>query len=295
MKLIITMPAYNEGKTIGGVVKDIKSVMDKKSFNYEILVLNDGSTDNTANAAKTAGAIVYSHQTNKGLAKSFNSEIKYCLERKADIIIHTDADGQYLAKDILKLINKCKEGYDFVLGSRFLGVIEYMPWLKRIGNKAFSKVISYITKTNVSDGQSGFRLFSKEIAKNINIISNYTYTQEQVLKVLLDGKYKYAEVPVYFAKRADKSRLMKNPFHYAAKALINLLRVYRDYEPLKFFCSIGLLSLLIGFISGFYLIYLHITTGIIGHIPMIIFTALTIITGLQIILFGFLADMFKKI
>ncbi len=118
-KIIITMPAYNEGKTIAGVIKDIKEVMDKDGFKYEILVLNDGSTDNTAKLAKNAGAVVYNHQTNKGLAKSFNSEIKYCLERKADIIIHTDADGQYLAKDMLKLIDKYKEGYDFVLGSRF--------------------------------------------------------------------------------------------------------------------------------------------------------------------------------
>lgn len=293
MNLIITIPAYNEANTIRKVIDDINKVMKSTRYKYKIIVVDDGSKDNTYEVSKNAGALVYRHDQNLGLAQTFRTEMQRALENNADIIVHTDADSQYLASDIPKLIEYVEKGYDLVLGSRFLGTIEYMPWLKRLGNTAFSKVISKICNRRITDAQTGFRSFKKDLAKNIQITSTYTYTQEQLIRAVKKG-YKIIEVPVFFAKRRDKSRLMKNPFHYAMKASVNLLRVYRDYEPLKFFCSIGIASLSLGMLLGIYLLYIHITTGITGHIPMIIFTALTIITGLQIILFGFLADMLKK-
>jgi|SRR3989344_3089272 len=294
MNIIITIPAYNESNTIKKVLDDINKVMKTTKYKYKIMVVDDGSSDNTSEIAKSSGATVYKHSHNLGLAQTFKTELKKALEFSPDAIVHFDADGQYLAADIPKLLEYIEKGYDLVLGSRFLGKIEYMPLIKKLGNKAFSKIISKICNKRVTDSQTGFRCFTKDIAKNIEITSTYTYTQEQLIRALKKG-YKVIEVPVYFAKRKDKSRLMKNPFHYAAKALINLIRVYRDYEPLKFFCSIGLLLMSIGFIFGIYLIYLHFTTGITGHIPLIIFTTLTLIVGLQIVSFGFLADMLKKI
>ena len=104
MKLIITIPAYNEEKTIGNMVTNIKMAMNKTKYNYKILVVNDGSTDKTEAAAKQSGAVVYSHPRNYGLAETFKTEIEKCLELKAGIIVHTDADGQYLAEEIPKLI-----------------------------------------------------------------------------------------------------------------------------------------------------------------------------------------------
>src|SRR3989338_1820905 len=100
MKVVITIPAYNEEKTIGPVIKDIFSVMKSTRYSFEVLVVNDGSTDNTVLVAKKAGALVVSHSRNMGLASAFRTEVKECLKRNADIIVHTDADGQYLAKDI---------------------------------------------------------------------------------------------------------------------------------------------------------------------------------------------------
>ena len=94
MLTCITIPAYNEEKTLGKVITDIKNVMNKTRYNYKILIVDDGSTDNTVKTAKQAGAIVYSHPRNYGLAEAFRTEIKKCLELKADIIVHTDEDGQ---------------------------------------------------------------------------------------------------------------------------------------------------------------------------------------------------------
>ncbi len=292
-KIIITIPAYNEEKTISNIISDIHKAL-KEEFNYKIIVVDDGSKDNTVNVAKDAGATVFSSPINYGLAETFRREMKKALELNADIIVHIDADGQYLASEIPKLVIPIIEKKaDLVLGSRFKGKIESMPLLKRAGNKAFSKVISNITKLKISDGQTGFRAFTKEVAQNINIISNHTYTQEQILKGARQ-KYRILEVPVYFAKRSGKSRLIKNPFEYAIRAWINIIRIYRDYEPLRFFGRIGMFLLLVTFIIGIYFVYLHFTEGIQGHLGLFLSTILLFFSGLQIIIFGLLADMNKK-
>jgi len=229
-KVVITIPAYNEEKTIGKVVQNIRNVMDqtKYCFNYFILVVNDGSIDKTAERASESGAFVYSHTRNYGLAQTFRTEMKLCLEIDADIIVHTDADGQYKAEEIPFLINEVENGFDLVLGSRFKGKIESMSWLKRFGNIVFSMVISVLSLKKVSDGQTGFRAFNKNIAQNIPIISNHTYTQEQIIRTSKKG-YSIKEFPIYFAKRSDGvSRLMKNPLEYAKRAWENIFKVLKN-------------------------------------------------------------------
>ena len=289
MKIVVTIPAYNEAKSIGNLVKEIKDVMGSGRYNHNILVVDDGSTDKTAEIAKKSGAIVYSHPKNYGLAETFKTEIKKCLELKADVIVHIDADGQYLPKEIPKLLKEIKNGYDLVLGSRFNGKIEHMPLIKKIGNIAFSKAVSQITRFKITDAQTGFRAFTKEIAQ-LPIISNHTYTQEQVIRAVKQ-KFRIKEVPIYFAKRDGKSKLIRNPFEYAAKAWINIIRIYRDFEPLKFFGIIGSIIFLIGFVTGLYLLYLHFTSGIVGHFALIMLDVLILSIGFQVIIFGFLADM----
>lgn len=293
MKIIVTIPAYNEEKKIGKVVGEINDVMKSKRYNYKIIVVNDGSIDKTEDLAKKAGAIVYSHPMRYGLAETFRTEIKKCLELKADVIVHIDADGQYSPEDIPKMIKEIKNGYDLVLGNRFEGGIQDMPLLKKVGNKAFSKAISHIIRFKIRDAQTGFRAFTKEIAEKIPITSTHTYTQEQIIRAVKE-KFKIKEIPTYFYKRKGKSKLLKNPFEYAIKAWINILRIYRDYEPLSFFGRIGSFFLLIGFFIGLWFLYLHLTTGIKGHLGLLILMIVSIIVGVQIVIFGFLADMNKK-
>jgi len=293
MKVVITIPTFNEEKTVGKVLKLIKEVMSKTSYSYQILVVDDGSEDDTVKVARQAGAIVYSHPKNYGLAETFKTEIAKSLELKADVVVHIDADMQYQPKEIPKLLDEIKKGYDLVLGSRFKGKIEYMPWIKRFGNIAFSKVVSQITKLQISDAQTGFRAFTRKVAEGIPITSNHTYTQEQIIRAVKQ-KLKIKEVPIYFAKRNGKSRLIPNPFSYAIRAWINIIRTYRDYEPLKFFGIIGSLIFGLGFLIGLYLVYLHFTTGIVGHFALMMLDILILSIGLQIIIFGFIADMKRE-
>ncbi|MBN1157007.1 glycosyltransferase family 2 protein [Candidatus Woesearchaeota archaeon] len=291
-KIIISIPAYNEERTIGAVIREIDDAL-KKGHDYQILVVDDGSTDSTAAVAKKAGAIVFSHQTNQGLAETFRTELQKCLELNAGVIVHIDADRQYVAKEIPKLLRKIDEGYDLVLGSRFKGKIESMSLIKRIGNMAFSKLVSNITRVMISDAQTGFRAFTKDVAEKVKVMSTHTYTQEQIIRAVRQ-KFRIAEVPIYFRKRRDKSRLMSSPFEYALKAWINLVRIYRDYEPLKFFSYIGLVFFLTGFALGTWILYSLLTTGTVGALPRVMLTVLLISVAVQIWLFGLLADMFRK-
>jgi len=292
MKVIITIPAFNEEKTLPTVLNEINAVMTKTNYNYQVLVLNDGSTDKTIEVAKKHKAIVISNKRNQGLAITFQHEIKECLNLGADIIIHTDADGQYPPEYIPKLIEKVKEGYDLVLGSRFINNKYSGSFAKKIGNKVFSRVISSLTRTKITDSTTGFRAFTKEVAEEINFINTFTYTQEQIIKAAKQ-KFKIVEIPIT-TRETRESRLFKSPLQYALKAWINIFRIYRDYDPLKFFGIIGSLFVILGAALGILILVSVINYGTVGGIPRVILSALFITTGVQILLYGLLADMLKK-
>jgi len=293
MKVVVTIPAYNEEKSIGEVIKKIKEVMQSNKYNFKILVVDDGSRDRTKEVARENEAIVFSHPVNMGLAETFRTEIEKCLELKVDIIVHIDADNQYRAEEIPLLIKGIEDGYDLVLGSRFKGKIEYMPFLKRLGNKAFSRVISKIIRKRITDCQTGFRAFTSNVAKKVRISSTHTYTQEQIIRAIRE-KFKIKEVPVHFDTRNGKSRLLKHPFEYAIKAWINIFRIYRDYQPLKFFGAFGLSFLGLGLLLVLYALILTFLAGRLMNLGTLIIGVLFILTGVQISLFGFLADMRRE-
>jgi glycosyltransferase involved in cell wall biosynthesis len=288
MKIVVTIPAYNEEKDISRVIKDIKSNVKEK---VTVLVVDDGSNDNTVKAAKKAGAIVVSNKRNIGLVGTFKREMEECLKLKADIIVHTDADGQYPAKFIPLLIKKVKSGSDLVLGTRFDKGSYSGSMMKKIGNKLFAKVFSNMLHMKITDTTTGFRAFTPEVAR-LPLINRFTYTQEQLIRA---RKYNFEinEIPIV-AESTRESRLFKNSFDYAVKAGINLIRIYRDFEPLKFFGIFGTVIFSTGFLIGIYLVYLHFTSGIVGHFALIVLDILILSIGLQIIIFGFIADMLKK-
>lgn len=292
MNLVVMIPAYNEEKTIGRVIRQIPKKI-KGVSKVKVLVVDDGSTDNTVKVAKKFGVNkVVSHKQNLGLGIAFRTGLDTALEMGADIIVNIDADNQYDAKEIPELIKPILNGNaDIVLGSRFKGWIEDMPFVKRIGNKTFSWLVRRLSSLPISDAQTGFRALTRSAVLAINLFSNYTYTQEMIIQAAYKN-LKIVEVPCSFRKREGKSRLISTVGRYTKNCIAIVLRTYRDYKPLQLFGLIGGLIFVSGLTSGSYVLYHWLTTGLVSpHIPLAILTAILLIFGFQIIVFGLIADM----
>jgi len=283
IKIIVTIPAYKEEESIGNIIREIK-----EKYNYDVLVVDDGSPDNTSEVAELAGAIVVKHYRNLGLAKTFKTEMEHCLKLNADIIIHLDGDNQYNIDDLHKLVSKVKQGYDLVIGSRFLEDNYSGSFSKKIGNKLFAKLFTRLLKTKITDTTTGFRAFTPEVAK-IQLNTKFSYTHEQLIKA--SERFKICEVSIRTNKTRN-SRLFKNPIDYAIKAGVNLFRIYRDYNPLKFFSILSLLFIIPGLAIGSILSYWFIIDGTIhNRVPLAIVCIFLLLLGFQILIFGFIADM----
>ena len=220
MKIVVLLPTLNEENTIGSVIDGIKETVDCR-----IIVVDDASTDSTRKVVLSKKVKLISLKEQVSLSKVFSRGLKEALKLKPDIIVHIDADGQYSPREIPKLIEPIKNSQaDLVLGSRFSGKIEKMSFVKYVGNLFFSALVSLILGEKISDAQTGFRAFTYDLAKNLRISSNYTYTQEMVIRAKRGG-YRIKEVPVFFARRRyGESRLINNPLKYGIRALLDIFR-----------------------------------------------------------------------
>jgi len=294
MKLIITIPAFNEEDTIGKVIEEIPhSIPGIKEI--QILVIDDGSTDRTADVALFYGADkILKHKTNMGLAKTFRDGMNCALEMGADIIVNTDADFQYNGTEIPKLVAPIVEGRaDIVLGNRQIDQLDHMPRGNVWGNKIATQVIRWTTRLPIKDAQTGFRAFSREAALRMNLIGDYTYTQETIIQAA-NKNLKIEQIPVEFRRREGKSRLISSIFRYAQSAGVTVFRSFSAYHPFIIFSGIGLLCIVLGLIIGFKVIIHFILTGMVTpYLPSALLTTVLIIVGCLAILFGLLADMIR--
>lgn len=297
MKLGIIIPALNEEKkiatTISKIPNNIKGIEKTK-----ILVVDDGSTDSTRANALQAGAEVISHRQNKGVGVAFQTGLEWALEQRVDVLVNIDADGQFNPDDIPTIIQPVLDGEtDVVVANRFNnGIPEDMPKGKYVGNKMMSYLISKLSGLKLDDVSSGFRAFNKESMYRLNLIGNFTYTQESILDLATKG-LKIVNVPVqvtYYKSR--KSRVASNLLSYAIKTSMIIFRSFRDYSPLKFFGLIGLLIFLLGAIlDTFTLIHYFQTGGFSPYISVIMAGIYLNTLGLGIIVLGVIADMFDRV
>lgn len=222
-KIVITIPAYNEEESIGAVINEIKKVMKKTNYIYQIMILDDGSADRTQKITEENGVLFFSNGCNMGLAHTFKKEMEICYGLGADIIVHTDADGQYPSKYIPEMIESVINGYDLVLGSRFGKGIYNGSLGKKLGNMFFARILSLILRKNIHDTTTGFRAFTKEIAQ-LPIESKFTYTQEQLIHAIRHKKL-IKEIPI-IARKTRKSRLFNNIIEYFYRATITILKIF---------------------------------------------------------------------
>lgn len=291
MKLVVIIPAFNEEKSLPGVIAKIPRELQGIG-RVEVGVVDDGSTDQTAAVAKESGADwVERHTRNVGLAKTFQAGVHAALAHGADVIVNLDADGQYEPSEIPALIQPILEAKaDIVLTDRNVGGLEHMPWQKKIGNRLATWITRLVSGFPVRDAQSGFRAFSREAALRLQVLGSYTYVQETILQAREKG-LSIAQVECTFYARKGKSRLIPNVWAYARRAGITLLRTFIHYKPLQVFGTIGFLLLGTGGVLGLRVLVHFLETGQVSpFIPTAILSTLLILLGFQILLLGLLGD-----
>ena len=264
VKLVVTIPAYNEAVTVGQVIKSIPTKIEGIDC-IDIVVINDGSKDETEKAASDAGANVVSFTHNKGLGAAFSQGFKSALALGADIIVNIDADGQFNTNDIPKLIKPIMQGQaDMVTASRFAdkNLIPEMPWIKKWGNFRVANIVNNLTGQKLHDVSCGFRAYSRDAALRATLIGGHTYTHEIILELAFRG-LKIVEVPVEVigVRKVGKSKVASNLWKYGWNSLIIMLRAFRDYKPMKVFGGISLLFLVLAIITGVFVSIHFIVTG----------------------------------
>ena len=301
--LIVLIPALNEEKTIAAVIKAVPRNMPgiEKTL---VLVVDDGSTDKTVQKAKMAGADrIVSHKGNKGLGVAFQTGLDTALKMGAGIIVNIDADGQFNPEDIPKLVKPILQGKaDVVTCSRFLDkkLEPKMPSIKRFGNRLFTKIINFFTGSHFTDTQCGFRAYSREAALRTNLFAKFTYTQEVLMDLSQKGM-RIEEVACRVeGERKGKSRIVKHWYTYGLRAMMIIVRTLRDYKPLQFFGSIGILTAGIGFAIAFYLgmesvLRQFLNTNLApAPVWMVNAAILLIIVGLLLFVLALLADLIDR-
>lgn len=226
--ILAVIPAYNEERSVGNVVKRAKKYVD------EVVVVDDGSRDKTAIIAKKAGAIVIRHRVNKGFGAALRTGMKYALKKKAEIIILLDADGQHKPEDIPKFVKKIREGYDFVLGERDL---RKYPLIKKIGNLFLTVSADFISGTYLRDTESGYRAFSYKGLKKIYPYlkgKKYEIAAEMIFAVGLFGlRYTNVKVdsPIYiYGKGVGVLDGIRNFTYLLKKRKRNLKAYIQDFK-----------------------------------------------------------------
>jgi glycosyltransferase involved in cell wall biosynthesis len=295
MKLIIQIPCYNEEATLGLTLSLLPrqiSGIDK----VEWLIINDGSLDRTIEVAQACGVDhIVSFDHNQGLAKAFMAGIEACLKAGADIIVNTDADNQYCADDIPKLIEPILNGSaEIVIGARPIQDIKHFSPVKKLLQKLGSWVVRIASKTDIPDAPSGFRAMSRNAALQFNVFNEYTYTLETIIQAGQKGMA-ITSVPIRTNEFLRPSRLVKSIPSYIQRSILTIIRIFMTYRPLQFFTFLGSIPFTLGFILC--LRWLALYLEIFGdnpekaRVPSLIFAAILILIGFQLWMFGLVADL----
>ena len=205
--VLLFLPAFNEEDAVADCINRVPDTVC--GLNVDCLIIDDGSTDGTAIEARQAGAEVISLETNQGLGAAVRVGLSEGVKRKSSAVIFADADGEYPPEELENLVNPIIQGKaDYVVGSRFLGDIEFMRPHRRFGNHVLTKILSLIARRKITDGQSGYRAFSPRAAASAEVIHDFNYAQIITLDLLAKG-YIYLEVPISYHFRTTGESFIK--------------------------------------------------------------------------------------
>ena len=291
MKLIIQIPCFNEEEQLPGTLADLPRELPGID-ELEWLIVDDGSTDRTIDVARANGVDHIVRLTNnKGLAAGFQAGLDACLKLGADIVVNTDADNQYCADDIPKLIQPILDGNaDMVVGDREVEKIEHFSRLKIRLQKIGSAVVRRASNTEVPDTTSGFRAYNREAVLQLVAVSKFTYTLETIIQA---GKNLVAtdHVAIRTNPKTRESRLFPSMWSYVRRNGLSIFRIYSMYEPLRvFMVAAAIVGVAAAVIWGRFA-YFYLSGEGAGHVQSLILGAVLFIAAVQLAALGVIGDI----
>ncbi|UGS35816.1 glycosyltransferase family 2 protein [Capillimicrobium parvum] len=291
MKLIIQIPCFNEEAQLPATLADLPRQVD--GFDeVEWLIVDDGSTDRTIEVARSNGVDHIVRLTNnKGLAAGFQAGLDASLKLGADVIVNTDADNQYSAADIPKLVAPIIDGSaDMVIGDRQVMTIEHFSPLKKSLQRLGSWVVRQASDTDVADTTSGFRAYNREAALQMAVVSRFTYTLETIIQA---GKMLVAtdHVPIATNPQTRESRLFPSIWSYVRRNSVSIFRIYAQYEPLRIFWGLAAIIALAAFVVWARYLYFYIDGDGAGHVQSLILGAVLFNAALLLGALGVIGDL----
>ncbi len=277
MLSIVCIPAFNAGNQISDVIQ--------KSLNYvdKVIVCDDGSTDNTFENAKSAGAFVLKHKKNLGKGAALKTLFEKAKELDADIIVTIDGDGQFLPEEITKLIEPIKnKNFDLVIGNRFLNKKE-MPSYRKAGNKILDKFTKLAANLPFEDTQSGFRAYSKNALEKISFSTNGFGVDSEILIDAVNKDLKITEKNVTVIYNTGDKTSTKNPVSHSMGVIASIIELIAINHPLKYLGIPGFILLVIGIIYSVVVLTMFNETRYFS-IPSTLLALGSLVLGLMLLL-----------
>jgi len=292
MKLVIQIPAWNEEEQLGDAI-DALPLQVEGFDEVEVLVIDDGSEDGTAGVARARGVQLLRMPVHRGLAVAFATGISHAVDLGADVIVNTDADSQYDARDIPALVGPILRGEaQMVIGDRQVENLRHFSLVKRLLQKLGSWVVRRLSRTTARDATSGFRAISREAALKLHVFTRFTYTLETILQAGEAG-LKVVSVPVRVDPEPRRpSRLFASNTSYVLRSLESIARIVVLYNPLRIFIRVGAIPVLVGLALLARFIYYYVTgQSPAGHVQSLILAVILVVVGVQVWVVGIVADL----